>query len=82
MRDTSLSGGWTCPMHPQIDADQPGACPICGMALEPKTVALEETENPELRSMRRRFWIGAALSAPLMAIAMADLIPGAARSWI
>ncbi|HEY5091086.1 MAG TPA: copper-translocating P-type ATPase, partial [Polyangia bacterium] len=57
-------------------------CPICGMALEPKTATLEETENPELRSMQRRFWIGAALTAPLMAIAMADLIPGAARSWI
>ncbi len=80
--DTSLSGGWTCPMHPQIVADKPGACPICGMALEPKTVALEETENPELRSMRRRFWVGSALSAPLMVIAMADLIPGAARSWV
>jgi len=80
--DTSLSGGWTCPMHAQIVADKPGACPICGMALEPKTVALEETENPELRSMRRRFWVGAALSAPLMVIAMADLIPGAARSWV
>ncbi|HMC94639.1 MAG TPA: copper-translocating P-type ATPase [Polyangia bacterium] len=69
-------------MHAQIVADKPGACPICGMALEPKTVALEETENPELRSMRRRFWVGAALSAPLMVIAMADLIPGAARSWV
>ncbi|MEO8213178.1 MAG: heavy metal translocating P-type ATPase, partial [Myxococcales bacterium] len=66
---------WTCPMHPQILRDKPGTCPICGMALEPKTVTLDEGENPELRDMRRRLWVGIALSAPLMAIAMAHLIP-------
>jgi P-type Cu+ transporter len=73
---------WTCPMHPEIIADQAGACPICGMALEPRTVALEEAENPELRQMQRRFWVSAALSAPLLVIAMANLLAGPTRSWV
>src|SRR6516165_11808300 len=47
-------------------------CPICGMALEPITPTAGETENPELRAMRRRFWGGVALSLPLLAIAMAE----------
>jgi YHS domain-containing protein len=49
---------YTCPMHPQIVRDQPGNCPICGMALEPRTVTLEQGPNPELVDMTRRFWIG------------------------
>ena len=62
---------WTCPMHPEIIRDSPGACPICGMGLEPLTpVAGEEIDNPELRDMTRRFWVAAVLSAPLLAIAM------------
>src|SRR4051794_30500810 len=48
---------WTCPMHPEIVRDGPGACPICGMALEPRTVGAHG-ENPELAFMTRRFWIG------------------------
>jgi P-type Cu+ transporter len=64
---------YTCPMHPEIVRSEPGSCPICGMALEPRTVTLEE-KNPELRDMTRRFWIGAALTAPLLAIAMASMI--------
>jgi Cu+-exporting ATPase len=67
---------WTCPMHPEIVNDSPGSCPICGMALEPKTVLLEEEENPELVDMKRRFWISVALSVPLFLIAMRDIIPG------
>ena len=67
---------WTCPMHPEIVRDGPGACPICGMALEPRTVTEAEPPNPELTAMSRRFWVGAALSVPLLAIAMSDLIPG------
>ena len=63
---------WTCPMHPQIVRKEPGNCPICGMALEPMTPAAGETENPELRDMTRRFWVGVALSLPLLAIAMAE----------
>jgi Cu+-exporting ATPase len=68
---------WTCPMHPQIVRDRPGSCPICGMALERKTVTLDEAENPELREMRVRFWVSAALSVPLMAMAMGHLLPSA-----
>ena len=61
---------YTCPMHPEIVRDAPGSCPICGMALEPRTVAAKEEENPELRDMSRRFWVGVVLTVPLLAIAM------------
>jgi Cu+-exporting ATPase len=63
---------WTCPMHPQIVRNAPGNCPICGMTLEPMTPSAGDTENPELRDMTRRFWVGVALSLPLLAIAMAE----------
>jgi P-type Cu+ transporter len=63
---------WTCPMHPQIVRDAPGSCPICGMALEPMTPAGGAAENPELRDMTRRFWVGVALSLPLVAIGVAQ----------
>lgn len=62
---------WTCPMHPEIVRDAPGSCPICGMALEPMTPTGDEA-NPELADMTRRFWIGVALSLPLLAIAMGE----------
>src|SRR5687768_10081467 len=68
---------YTCPMHPEIVRDAPGSCPICGMALEPRVISLEETENPELTEMRRRFWICAVLTIPVFVIGMSDLIPGA-----
>ncbi|HEX9149956.1 MAG TPA: heavy metal-binding domain-containing protein, partial [Thermoanaerobaculia bacterium] len=68
---------WTCPMHPEILRDAPGSCPICGMALEPRTVvSAEEPENPELADMTRRFKVSAALTAPLVLLAMAHLVPG------
>jgi Cu+-exporting ATPase len=67
---------WTCPMHPEIVRDAPGTCPICGMALEPKTVAIGEEENPELRDMTRRFWLATAFTVPLVLLAMGDLLPG------
>src|SRR5512145_854197 len=54
---TRKAAQYTCPMHPEIVRDGPGSCPICGMALEPRTAALEEAENPELTDMRRRFWV-------------------------
>jgi len=84
---------YTCPMHPEIVRPEPGSCPICGMALEPRTVSAVATieENPELRDMTRRFWVSLALTAPLMAIAMAAmlwemplhrLLPGAALPWL
>jgi P-type Cu+ transporter len=63
---------WTCPMHPQIVREEPGSCPICGMALEPMTPSPAEPANPELTVMTRRFWIAAALSLPLVLLAMAD----------
>jgi Cu+-exporting ATPase len=63
---------WTCPMHSQILKNGPGSCPICGMALEPLTPTGEEPENPELILMTRRFWVGVALSVPLVLLIMAD----------
>ena len=71
---------WTCPMHPQIEQDHPGACPICGMALEPKTATTGPEENAELHDMTRRLWIGGALALPVFALAMAHLFPGMAHS--
>ncbi len=67
---------YTCPMHPEIVRLSPGSCPICGMALEPRTVTAQEEENPELREMMRRFWISLALTAPLLTVAMVDMLPG------
>ncbi len=67
---------YTCPMHPQIVRPGPGACPICGMALEPRTVSAEDQENPELRDMTRRFWVSVVLTIPLLAIAMAPMMGG------
>jgi Cu+-exporting ATPase len=67
---------YTCPMHPEVIRDGPGSCPICGMALEPLTVSLEEEENHELKDMTRRFWIAVALAIPVFALGMSDLIPG------
>ncbi len=63
-------------MHPEIIRPGPGSCPICGMALEPRTVTAVDEENPELRDMTRRFWISLALTVPLLAIAMADMVGG------
>jgi P-type Cu+ transporter len=74
---------WTCPMHPEIVRDEPGNCPICGMALESRTVAAEEEASPELVDMTRRFWVSAALSAPLLVIAMLSMAPSLSPSnWI
>ena len=69
---------YTCPMHPEIVRDAPGSCPICGMALELRTISAEEQENPELIDMTRRFKISAALSIPLIYIAMGGLVPSIA----
>jgi Cu+-exporting ATPase len=73
---------YTCPMHPEVEQDHPGACPKCGMALEPKTVTSDgkEIDNTDLRDMTRRFWIGAVLTLPVFVMAMSHLVPGMAHS--
>ena len=63
---------YTCPMHPEVEKDHPGDCPKCGMALEPKTIDVEEEDDSEYRTMRNRFWISALLALPLVVIAMRD----------
>jgi Cu+-exporting ATPase len=73
---------YTCPMHPQIERDHPGNCPICGMTLEPKRpVAEGDEDSAELRDMTRRFWISVALALPVFLIAMAHLFPHAPE-WV
>ena len=61
---------YTCPMHPEVRQVGPGACPICGMALEPVTVTAEASANPELLDMTRRFWIGLVLTLPVTVLEM------------
>jgi Cu+-exporting ATPase len=72
-------------MHPEVLQDHPGNCPKCGMTLELKTAkaGTDDGENAELHDMTRRFWIGAALAFPVLALAMAHLIPALGRqSWV
>jgi Cu+-exporting ATPase len=88
------SGGvieYICPMDPEVLETQPGACRICGMALEPKVVSLEDERNPELEDMSRRFWICFGPSLLVMLLAMADMVPGlslpqtftgSSRNWV
>jgi Cu+-exporting ATPase len=75
-------------MHPEIVRSEPGNCPICGMALEPKVVSTAEEQTPELAYMRRRFWVSLALTVPVLISAMGEMIPGqplqqlaAKRTW-
>jgi heavy metal translocating P-type ATPase len=80
---------YTCPMHPEIRRPAPGACPICGMALEPVAVTAETGPSAELRDMTRRFWIGAVLTVPVVVLemgrhlvdALADAIPSEVATW-
>ena len=88
------SGGvveYICPMDPEVIETKPGACRICGMALEPKVVSLEAERNSELEDMSRRFWICLGPSLLVMLLAMADMIPGlslpqaiigSTRNWV
>ncbi|HEV2488519.1 MAG TPA: heavy metal translocating P-type ATPase [Candidatus Acidoferrales bacterium] len=79
---------YTCPMHPEIVRGTPGACPICGMALEPRVAKLQDEPNHELIAMTRRFWLSVVLTAPLLLLAMSiDMsstfrISSAALPWI
>ena len=88
------SGGvveYICPMDPEVLETKPGACRICGMALEPRVVSLEDERNPELEDMTRRFWICLGPSLLVMLLAMADMVPGlslpqaftgSTRNWV
>jgi Cu+-exporting ATPase len=74
---------YTCPMHPQIQQDHPGNCPICGMTLELKTTSAVEEDNHELTDMTRRLWIGGLLALPVFLLAMAHIIPSLGHdSWV
>ncbi len=82
---------YTCPMHPEIVRPGPGHCPICGMALEPRFAAgIHAEDDSELRSMQRRFWVGVALSIPLLVLSMGGMaagspmhrIPAAWMAWL
>jgi Cu+-exporting ATPase len=61
---------WTCPMHPEIRQDHPGACPICGMALEPEIATADAGPSAELVDMTRRFWVSLALAIPVLVLEM------------
>ena len=67
---------YTCPMHPEVRQIGPGACPKCGMALEPVTVSLDDEGNPELDDMMRRFRVSLALTLPILAFMISDVLPG------
>jgi Cu+-exporting ATPase len=79
---------YTCPMHPEVRQVGPGSCPICGMALEPEQVSLDDAPDPELADMTRRFWIALALTLPVFAIEMGShlglmhLVPPGWSNWI
>ena len=88
-QDTAVNkdSRYTCPMHPEIIQVGPGSCPICGMALEPMDAFAEVEADPEYDSMRRRFWVSAALSLPVLLIAMfGDAlklpISSSTRNWL
>jgi P-type Cu+ transporter len=67
---------YTCPMHPEIVRPGAGSCPLCGMALEPRTAVADEGPNEELVSMTRRFWTSVTLAIPVVVLGMSDLTPG------
>jgi Cu+-exporting ATPase len=67
---------WTCPMDPEIVRDEPGSCPICGMALEPMEIAEEDEKSPELAEMSRRFWLSLVLTLPVFVLAMTEMFEG------
>jgi Cu+-exporting ATPase len=75
---------YTCPMHPEVRQVGPGSCPICGMALEPEQVSLDQARDPELIDMTRRFWIALALTLPVFVLEMGGhlgLMPSMASPW-
>ena len=81
-RDKPQAARYICPMDPEVLSDKPGACPVCGMALEPMLDDLSAADldapNPELVDMTRRFWIGLAFTAPVFLLTMGDMVTGGA----
>jgi P-type Cu+ transporter len=75
-RTVASAGKYTCPMHPEVISDRPGACPICGMALEPMESSNAAEDHSELDDLTRRFWIGALLTVPVFILAMGEMVPG------
>ena len=74
---------YTCPMHPEIEQVGPGDCPICGMDLEPKVVDMaDDGEDKQYADMKRRFWVGVALSVPLLVIAMGPMVGLRVADWM
>lgn len=73
---------YTCPMHPEIEQAEPGSCPKCGMDLEPKYLDAEEEDDPELRDMTLRFWVGVALSLPVFLLAMLPMVGVPIDVWL
>jgi len=74
---------YTCPMHPEVVQTGPGSCPICGMALEPKTITADDAEDAELADLRRRFAVSAVLTAPVVVLAMGEhVLPVSAPGWV
>ena len=73
---------YTCPMHPEIIRDEPGSCPICGMALEPVMPSLDDGPNPEFIDFTRRFWVSAICSIPLLIVTMGPMLGLPVREWI
>ena len=73
---------YTCPMHPEVRSNKPGACPKCGMALEPLDHSGTDEENPELVDLTRRFWIGLILSAPLLSVMLEHILPEVVAGFI
>lgn len=73
---------YTCPMHPEIIRDEPGSCPICGMALEPVMPSLDDGPNRESVDFTRRFWVSAICSVPLLIITMGPMVGLSVREWI
>ncbi len=74
--DASPGAIYTCPMHPEVRQVGPGSCPICGMALEPEAITLDDGPNPELADMSRRFWIALVLTAPVFILEMGGHLTG------
>ncbi len=73
IRDPQSAIEYTCPMHPEIVQIGPGSCPICGMALEPKEIRLDDTPDPEYIDMKRRFAVCAVLTLPVFVLAMSEM---------